>query len=143
MDNGRHLLAAGIVAVVLLTVGVFGQVNKWYDPYQKGLNAFQARNWARAATLLEQAIAADPNATEHKYVEGVFRIDYFPYYYLGAAYLELHDYEKAERSFKKAKDRLSRDLIPKLAALQARLDRERPAAALAAGNPVAPQDGTA
>jgi peptidoglycan-associated lipoprotein len=143
MRDERCSLVVGIAAAVLLTVPVFAQVNKWYDPYQKGLNAFQASNWARAATLLEQAIAADPRATAHKYVEGVFRIDYFPYYYLGAAYLELHEYEKAEQSLKKAKASLSRELIPKLTALQARLDREKPATVLAGGNPQVPQAGTA
>ena len=98
---------------------------QWSDPYEKGLKAIEASRWTQAATFLEQAIAADPHAAEHKYLEGVFRIDYSPYYHLGAAYLELHQYDKAQENFNKARRGLSRKLIPKLTALQARLDQEK------------------
>src|SRR5260370_37385121 len=84
---------------------------------------------------MEQAIAADPKASANKYVEGVFRTDYFPYYYLGAAYLELRQYDKAQQNFTKAKDGLSRDLLAKLNTLQTRLTTETAPVVVARGNP--------
>jgi peptidoglycan-associated lipoprotein len=133
----QRRIAIGMAAAVLFNAAVFAQSSKWYDPYQKGLKAFEASNWAQAAAFLEQAAAAAPQAAAHKYLEGVFRVDYFPYYFLGAAYLELHQYEKAQRNINKASDGLSPDLIPKLIALQARLDTEKPVIVLAGGTPPA------
>jgi tetratricopeptide (TPR) repeat protein len=123
---GRRSLAMCVSALLLSTVAVSARSIQWSDPYEKGLKAIEASHWTQAATFLEEAIAADPNAAEYKYLEGVFRIDYFPYYHLGVAYLELHQYDRAQENFNKARRGLSRRLIPKLDAFQARLNREKP-----------------
>src|SRR5579872_5215607 len=120
----RRPLLIGSAVTVLLVSAVVAQSSKWYDPYQKGVKAFDAKNYQAAVGFLEQAVAADPKASANKYVEGVFRTDYFPYYYLGAAYLELRQYDKAQLNFNKAKDGLSRDLTATLGSLQARLTAE-------------------
>ena len=99
---------------LLLLVGLSAQSNRWYDAYQKGLKAFDAKDYAMAITFLQQAVAADPKASANKYVEGVFRTDYFPYYYLGVAYLETRQYDKAQENFGKARNGLSRALTAKL-----------------------------
>src|SRR5882757_5858532 len=103
---------------VLLTVSAAAQSNRWYDPYQKALKAIDAKEYSTAITLLQQAIAADPKSSANKYVEGVFRTDYFPYYYLGVAYLETRQYDKAQENFTKARPGLSRNLTVRLDELE-------------------------
>jgi hypothetical protein len=122
MPGWKILPLAGFT--VLLTVAVSGQANKWYDPYQKGLKALDAKNYESAVMLLQQAVTADPKAGASKYVEGVFRADYFPYYYLGIAYLELRQYDKAQEYFTKSRNGLSRPLLVKLDDYQKRLTSE-------------------
>jgi len=132
LPTGRRI-AAALAAWAVLAAGLAAQNSRWADPYQDALKAINAKNYQRAATLLEQAVAAEPRAAANKYVEGVFRIDYFPYYYLGVAYLELHQYDKAQANFQKAKTPLSRDLTAKLDQYQKRLTTE-----MAANNPSPP-----
>src|ERR1700730_3194567 len=122
MPGWKILPLAGFT--VLLSVAVSGQANKWYDPYQKGLKALDAKNYESAVMLLQQAVTADPKAGASKYVEGVFRADYFPYYYLGIAYLELRQYDKAQEYFTKSRNGLSRPLLVKLDDYQKRLTSE-------------------
>src|SRR5213083_2771816 len=88
-----------------------------------------------ALTIL---VAADFQSGRNKYVEGVFRLDYFPYYYLGAAYLELRQYDKAEQDFTKVKKNdLPRPLLARFDDYQKRLASEV-ALAHAGGNPPPP-----
>jgi tetratricopeptide (TPR) repeat protein len=134
MPGWRILPLAGFT--VLLTVAVSGQANKWYDPYQRGLKALEAKNYESAVMLLQQAVTADPKAGASKYVEGVFRADYFPYYYLGIAYLELRQYEKAQEYFTRSRNGLSRPLLIKLDDYQKRLTSE--SALAARGRPSGP-----
>ena len=134
MRRSKILSLAGFT--VLLTVAVSGQANKWYDPYQRGLKALEAKSYESAVMLLQQAVTADPKAGASKYVEGVFRADYFPYYYLGIAYLELRQYDKAEEYFTKSRNGLSRPLLVKLDDYQRRLTAE--SALAARGKPTGP-----
>ena len=73
-------------------------------------------------------MAAEPKSAANKYVEGVFRVDYFPFYYLGIAYLELKQYDKARDNFNKARDGLPRPLLVKVDDYQKRLTTETSAA---------------
>jgi len=98
--------------------------NKWADPYQKGLKAFNAKNYRIAINFFEQAVAAEPRSGANKRVEGVFYTDYFPYYYLGVAHLELRQYEKAQENFDKARNGLTRPLVIKLDEYERRLTAE-------------------
>src|SRR5439155_24822742 len=50
----------------------------------------------------------DPKSQEKKLIEGVFRIDYFPYYYLALAYAEMKDWAKAKENLDKARPTLTR-----------------------------------
>jgi tetratricopeptide (TPR) repeat protein len=134
MHGWKILPLAGFT--VFLTVAVSGQANKWYDPYQRGLKALEAKNYESAVMLLQQAVTADPKASASKYVEGVFRADYFPYYYLGIAYLELRQYDKAQENFTTSRNGLSRPLLAKLDDYQKRLTSESTLAAR--GRPTAP-----
>jgi hypothetical protein len=134
MPGWKILPLAGFT--VLLTVAVSGQASKWYDPYQRGLKALEAKSYQSAVMLLQQAVTADPKAGASKYVEGVFRADYFPYYYLGIAYLELRQYDKAQENFTRSRNGLSRALLVKLDDYQKRLTSET--ALAARGRPSVP-----
>ena len=113
---------------VLVTVAAFAQNSKWAEPYEKALKAIDARQYSAAIPLLEQAVAADSRSAASKYVEGVFRVDYFPFYYLGVAYLEVRNYDKAQENFNKARNGLPRPLLAKLDDYQKRLTTETSAA---------------
>ena len=105
----RRTLQLATAAAALLSVAIHAQSSKWADPYLRGVKAIDAKNYAEAVVQLEQAVAADPKAEARKYVEGVFRLDYFPYFYLGIAYTELHQYDRAQQNFEKAKATLPRN----------------------------------
>lgn len=102
-------LAIAIVACTLAVAAPgYGQNRKWSDPYQKGVKAFEAGKFGEAIDQLEKAVAAEPKAEANKLEEGVHRIDYFPYYYLGLAYSELEQFDKAQLNLNKARATLNR-----------------------------------
>jgi tetratricopeptide (TPR) repeat protein len=88
---------------VALGVIVHAQGNKWNEPYTKGVKAFEQQKYDEAVSQLERAVAADPKAGPNKIIEGVFRTDYFPYYYLALSYIELRQYDKAQQNLDKAR----------------------------------------
>src|SRR5262249_8291169 len=92
---------------------VWAQSNRWFDPYDRGRKAFEAGKYADAVPLLERAVAAEPKAAANKIIEGVFRTDYFPYYYLALAYVELQQWDKASQNLDKARPTLTRQQTPK------------------------------
>ncbi len=104
MRIGRIVAALVLVA----SIPALAQNSRWADPYRNGVKAFDAGRYAEAIALLERAVAADPRAGSQKYVEGVFRIDYFPYYYLALAYAETKDWAKAKENLEKARPTLTR-----------------------------------
>jgi len=128
LSGSRPAIAGFSAAVVLATLMIAAPAaqnnNKWADPYQKGLKAFNAKNYRIAINFFEQAVAAEPRSGANKRVEGVFYTDYFPYYYLGVAHLELRQYEKAQENFDKARNGLTRPLVIKLDEYEKRLTAE-------------------
>jgi hypothetical protein len=111
-------MKVGILALALVVAGAASasaQSNKWADPYQKGVKAFEGGRYAEAVPLLERAVAADPKAGPNKLIEGVFRTDYFPYYYLALAYIELQQWDKAAQNLDRARTTLTRQQQAKFA----------------------------
>ena len=104
MRHQRHAIGVALAAVMLLSVAVYAQNSRWAKPYQDGVKAAEAKKWAEAVALIEQAVAVNPKAERQKLIEGVFRVDYFPYLYLGMAYMELGQFEKAQQNLEKAKN---------------------------------------
>ena len=140
MGHQRHAFSLALAAVTLLSVAVYAQNNRrWADPYRKGVEAADAKKWSEAVALLEQAVAVNPKAEKSKLVEGVFRVDYYPYLYLGMAYMELGQLEKAQQNLDKAKspaptDRKLQGIATEyLAKLQEAV--KKPAPVVAAVNP--------
>src|SRR6266851_2474022 len=115
----------GAVVVALLLVAsasARAQTSRWADPYRNGVKAFESGKYAEAVPLLERAVAADPRAAPQKFVEGVFRLDYFPYYYLALAYAELQQWDKAAQNLEKARPTLTRQQQAKFAEAAKKID---------------------
>jgi len=101
-------IVAALALALALGASAYAQNSRWADPYQKGVRAFESGKYAEAVAQLERAVAADPKAGPNKIIEGVFRTDYFPYYYLALAYVELQQFDKAQQNLDKARSTLSR-----------------------------------
>jgi tetratricopeptide (TPR) repeat protein len=99
-----------LLLVPILGAAVLAQANRWYEPYRQGVRAFEQQQWEEAVRLLERAAAVDGRQAANKYVEGTFRTNYFPHYYLGVAYLRLGRFEQAQAALGRAGEGLSREL---------------------------------
>jgi len=122
-----HTATLALVATLLFCASASAQNKRWSEPYEAGVKAFQQGNFAAAVALLERAAAANSKSESHKIIEGVFWVDYFPYYYLGLAYLELRQFDKAQENLEKARPTLPRKEQARFAAAEARIKAARPA----------------
>lgn len=86
----------GLVIVVLSASPA--SAKRWYEYYQQAEAAMKNKEWERAITLLNQAIADDPKSGKRKSTYGTRKIDYYPYLKLGIAYLQIGDTEAAQRN---------------------------------------------
>jgi tetratricopeptide (TPR) repeat protein len=64
------------------------------NPYQRGVNAIQAKDYATAIDQLQRALAVMPNEAAN----------YLPHFWLGIARFETHDYDGALRDWKASED---------------------------------------
>jgi hypothetical protein len=110
-----------LVAALLFCASASAQNRKWLEPYEAGVKAFQQGKYAAAVALLERAAAANSKSEAGKIIEGVFPIDYFPFYYLGLAYLELGQFDKAQENLDKARSTLPRKELARLAAAESKI----------------------
>lgn len=102
-------IGSAVVALVVAgSTAAFAQGAKWADPYRNGVKAYEGGRCAEAIPLIERAVAADPKAEANKRIEGVFRTDYFPYYYLALCYADQQMWDKAAQNLDKAKATLTR-----------------------------------
>ncbi|HET7705311.1 MAG TPA: hypothetical protein VFM36_04435 [Thermoanaerobaculia bacterium] len=86
-------IAVVLMVVVALTAGVADA--SWYDDYEAGLTAVRKGDWKTAADRMTKAIAGNPNENNKARTYGAIFINYHPYYYRGAANLNLGKYEQA------------------------------------------------
>src|SRR5579862_3910069 len=104
----------GLTVLLSDSNATWGMRGGWAGPYHTAIEAILAGNYQLAIAFLEQAVAADPQAQTRKLIQGVYRIDYNPYYYLGVAHLELGRYDKARTFFNAARPNLPPVLQPNL-----------------------------
>ena len=115
----RQSAARIAVALALALAGVLQAQGRWYPPYERGVRAVDRGQWADAIRYLEQAVAIDARPGRNKYVEGVFRADYFPFVYLAIACQRAGQTEKAQAYLERARrDPLPGDLAARLDAVQ-------------------------
>lgn len=86
-------IAVVLMVVVVMTAGVANA--SWYDDYEAGLAAVRKGDWKTAADRMTKAIAGNPNENNKARTYGAIFINYHPYYYRGAANLNLGRYEQA------------------------------------------------
>lgn len=84
---------------------------QWLDPYQKGIQAFEAGNYAQAAGYFETAIQADDRPSPRKPTYGNFDHEYFPHLYLGMSLYHLDRFQEAQSrlAVSQSHDRLTGD----------------------------------
>ena len=99
------------VSIVLLTFALSSSAAAadWYKPYKQGKQALEKEDWPQAIEKFKTAIAADPESSQRKRIEGVFYTEYFPYFYLALASLRLCDVDAAKENFEEARDTLPRE----------------------------------
>jgi uncharacterized protein len=126
-------LRISVAGLALLTMAgaARAQNNAWYNPYVKGVRAVESARYAEGVTLLERAVAEDPRAARNKYIEGVFRTDYVPYFYLAIAYTRLGQFDRAAANATKAAVVVPPDLAARFSDLRRELDA-KPATVAAA-----------
>ena len=83
------------ILIVFMSAGAALAQSSWYDHYEAGLAAVRNGNWAAVADHMSKAI--NGNSKEHNRARtyGNIFINYKPYYYRGAAYLNLGRYPEA------------------------------------------------
>src|SRR5439155_25212066 len=135
--GGMRTLRISVIGAAMLacTAAAEAQNNAWYNPYVKGVRAVESARYAEAVTLLERAVAEDPRAARCKYIEGVFRTDYVPYFYLALAYTKLGDLNKAAANATKAEAVVPPQLLTRFFDLRRELDATPPPLASAAPSP--------
>jgi len=119
----RTLRISAIVLVLLAGAAeARAQSNAWYNPYVNGVRAVESARYSEAVTLLERAVAEDPRAARNKYIEGVFRTDYVPYFYLALAYMRLGQIDKAAANATRAAVVVPPDLAARFSQLRREID---------------------
>lgn len=84
------------LAAFVLTVAIAATAHaSWYDDYDAGLAAVRAGNWNAVVSRMSAAIKGQPNESNKARTYGAIFINYHPYYYRGAAYLNLGRYQQA------------------------------------------------
>lgn len=91
--------AVVVVMTVAFTTGVASA--SWYDDYEAGLAAVRKGDWKTAADRMTKAIAGNPKENNKARTYGAIFINYHPYYYRGAANLNLGQYEQAVSDLEK------------------------------------------
>lgn len=68
--------------------------------YRDGVTAFSRKQWQKAVTAMRAAIAENPRESRSRVpIYGSWNEEYVPYYYLGAALVELRDCDAAIAAF--------------------------------------------
>lgn len=74
----------------------------FYKNYKKGKSAAERGECQEAVRKLQTAIRWDDEPSAKKRTYGVYREPYFPFFYLGRAYWNCDDFEKAQEYFERS-----------------------------------------
>ena len=88
----RRCIGIIIGLCVLIQHSAFAE--DWYDYYQQAKQATQKKDWPTVISLLNKAIAEEPESATHKQY-GLRAFTYYPYLELGMAYLAIGNMEAA------------------------------------------------
>lgn len=107
------------------------QDRRWADLYRQGRDAVNGGRNEEGIRLLEQSVKIEPRQERERFVGPNERTEYFPYYYLGLAYLRTKQYDKAAEAFRNG--RACNCLTSKLSGLQDNWEKQLAKDRLAAG----------
>ena len=87
---------ARTLAALLFTLALASTAQaSWYDDYDAGVAAARSGNWNTVITRMSAAIKGNPTENNKARTYGAIFINYHPYYYRGAAYLNVGKYQQA------------------------------------------------
>jgi hypothetical protein len=102
----RRIIAIILTAFMLVSCGTTGSIltddsgtfrGKWYNYYQRGIDATAVDNWDNAEKELKSAISKRPKDQRMARTYGMHFIDYFPHREIGITLLQKGNIEEAIR----------------------------------------------
>ncbi len=90
-----------LTVALLLWGGLAGADAPWYESYDAGVKAVQARQWPAAETRLRAALKDGPRPGRQIRAYGMRFVDYFPDYYLGLACYHQEKWREAADAFRR------------------------------------------
>ena len=89
----RSRLTPAFLFVALLAVPAHAQ--RWYDHYDEGLKAVRSGDWNKVVQKMSAAIKENAKEDNKARTYGMNMLNYHPFYYRGAAYLQTGQYDQA------------------------------------------------
>lgn len=99
--RAERLLPALVLTTLVLAISSPAAAGVWDENYAKGQKAFERGDWDNAINYFNIAVKDKPNSAAQYPLANMSVIDYFPYYYLGQAYLYSGNYRLAKGNFHK------------------------------------------
>lgn len=96
----KTCLALGLVMVFTSSLAAM----EWYVHYTKAIKAFESKDWPETIRQIQEGLKDKPEPKIRARMTGIDFVDYLPYYYLGASYYNLGNFEQAQAAFKKSLD---------------------------------------
>lgn len=117
----RLLSTAGLLVLAIPFAGARpSYAAEWYRDYENGVKAVQAGTYREAIPLLESARSSGPRPGRQVRYYGTRFGEFYPYVYLGTAYLGIGDCENAVKMFQASLQFEERDLNEDREAIVAR-----------------------
>jgi tetratricopeptide (TPR) repeat protein len=80
-----------------------GATPAWYTQYQEAIGHIRNREWAQAETKMLAAKEGGPQAGRNVLLDGAYRANFFPDYYLGVVYQNTSRFPEAVAAFQLAR----------------------------------------
>ncbi len=103
MRTSKKIFILTLLAALMLPVAIHAQ-STWYSCYESALEDITAGRWEQSVENLQQALKLKAAPEHNARTYGVWRSDYFPYYYMGLAFFNMGDYSRAEEFFDRSLD---------------------------------------
>ncbi|MCE5270054.1 hypothetical protein LLH00_02080, partial [bacterium] len=95
----KSLLPVLVLLFGQATSGRLAAQDTWYAAYGRAMDDIAAGRWQEAVQNLDAALQLKPGPEVNARTYGNWRPDYLPHYYLGLAWFNLGQYEKAQAEF--------------------------------------------
>ena len=96
----KTCLALGLVMVLVSSLAAM----EWYAHYTKAVKAFESKDWQETIRQIQEGLKEKPEPKVKARMTGIDFVDYLPYYYMGASYYNLGNFEQAQSAFNKSLD---------------------------------------